>query len=208
MSLQKIEFFHFEELVRNGYTLDMLFLLSLANEGHDIMSLCGQSLKLEAICQGMFRKSLITAEGSITLSGKELLSFSSTSVHVSLKKRKPSVDQFATWWKTYPGTDTFTYRGSSFTGTRSLRTKQEECKLKLHKILEEGEYTLNDLIEALQYEIFQKKENSIKSKINKLTYMQNSLTYLNQRSFEPFIELVKEGHKITENHAQGGSTDI
>jgi hypothetical protein len=36
--------------------------------------------------------------------------------------------------------------------------------------------------------------------------MQNSLTYLNQRSFEPFIELIKEGHKIEET--KSNSTDI
>jgi hypothetical protein len=29
--------------------------------------------------------------------------------------------------------------------------------------------------------------------------MQNSLTYLNQRSFEPFIELIREGKTIKES---------
>jgi hypothetical protein len=38
--------------------------------------------------------------------------------------------------------------------------------------------------------------------------MQNSLTYLNQRSFEPFIELIKEGQKIVEAPQQLNSTDI
>jgi hypothetical protein len=38
--------------------------------------------------------------------------------------------------------------------------------------------------------------------------MQNSLTYLNQRSFEPFIELIKEGAVIEETHKPTGSTDI
>jgi len=38
--------------------------------------------------------------------------------------------------------------------------------------------------------------------------MQNSLTYLNQRSFEPFIELIKEGKKVISAPEQLNSTDI
>jgi hypothetical protein len=54
--------------------------------------------------------------------------------------------------------------------------------------------------------VLQKKESSLKNSTNKLTYMQNSLTYLNQRSFEPFIELIKEGNKVEETHVASGST--
>ena len=52
------------------------------------------------------------------------------------------------------------------------------------------------------------KENSVKAKANKLTYMQNSLSYLNQRAFEPFIELIKEGNKIEEASEQFKGFDI
>jgi len=38
--------------------------------------------------------------------------------------------------------------------------------------------------------------------------MQNSLTYLNQRTFEPFIELIREGKKIVEEPIIRGGTDI
>ena len=38
--------------------------------------------------------------------------------------------------------------------------------------------------------------------------MQNSLTYLNQRTFEPFIEIIKEGKVIESNDYYAGSTDI
>jgi hypothetical protein len=38
--------------------------------------------------------------------------------------------------------------------------------------------------------------------------MQNSLTYLNQRSFEPFIELIREGKTIEEKPIIKGGTDI
>jgi len=38
--------------------------------------------------------------------------------------------------------------------------------------------------------------------------MQNSLTYLNQRSFEPYIELVREGAQVEEANKPTGGTDI
>jgi len=53
----------------------------------------------------------------------------------------------------------------------------------------------------------QKKEASIKENTNKLKYMQNSLTYLNQRSYEPFIELLEQGINTEQSKPIGG-TDI
>jgi hypothetical protein len=38
--------------------------------------------------------------------------------------------------------------------------------------------------------------------------MQNSLTYLNQKSYEPFIELIKSGEVLKESTGVTGSTDI
>jgi hypothetical protein len=80
-----------------------------------------------------------------------------------------------------------------------MRVKKDECKIKFDSIVGEGEYKPTELIAALEYEILQKKENSIKTKVNRLTFMQNSLTYLNQRSFEPFIELIRDGKTIKES---------
>jgi len=39
-------------------------------------------------------------------------------------------------------------------------------------------------------------------------YMQNSLTYINKRSFEPFIELINEGVTIKESSEIARGTDI
>ena len=41
-----------------------------------------------------------------------------------------------------------------------------------------------------------KKEASVKNNENRLSFIQNSLTYLTQRSFEPFIEMIKTGMEI------------
>jgi hypothetical protein len=151
---------------------------------------------------------LITGEYKLTIEGKDLLAFFDTSSKETIVRVKQDGDLFEGWWKVYPGTDTFTYKGESFTGNRALRVNKEECKIKFDKILGEGEYTANDMLEALQFDVLQKKENSVKTKTNRLTYMQSSITYLNQRSFEPFIELIKEGAKIEESTKPVGGVDI
>jgi hypothetical protein len=208
-----LTFSHFEELYKNGYSVDMVFMLSLANEGTDIKSLCEGNPKLGALFQGIVRKGLLTEDSKVTLSGKAVLDILNKEVIEKpiLKRSATSVptEDFERWWKAYPGTDTFAYKGKTFEGTRSLRTKKDDCKLKLTKILNEGEYTIDEMVEALEYEVVQKKENSVKAGENKLKYMQNSLTYLNQRTFEPFIELIKEGVKIIPSQsATKGSVDI
>jgi hypothetical protein len=38
--------------------------------------------------------------------------------------------------------------------------------------------------------------------------MQNSLTYLNQRSYEPFIELIRAGAVVKQSVKPVGGTDI
>lgn len=201
---------HFEELVKKGYSLDMVFILRMMDDGLDVNYMCSVSTKLSVILQTITRKGLITQNGKISMEGKELLGFLSSPVDTKIVKKKMAEDDFEKWWKTYPGTDTFTYKGRTFTGSRTLRARKEDCKVKLNKIISEGEYTITDLISALEFEVMQKKENSVKTNTNKMSFMQNSLTYLNQRTFEPFIELIKEGAKIISEPvtSKGGEVDI
>ena len=207
--MNNITFQQFHQIHNGGYTLDQVYLLLQIEKGMDVKTLCKESPKMEALYQGVYRKGLITDEDNITLTGKALLEFMAvSSEEVFVKKKKPAASDFNSWWLAYPGTDTFTYQGKTFSGTRSLRTKKEECKAKFNKILEEGEYTAKDMIDALDFEVGQKKQNSVKEKTNKLTFMQNSLTYLNQRTFEPFIELVRAGIKVVEQPTYIGGTDI
>lgn len=208
MNLQ-LTHYHFEEIIKAGYNLDMIYFLKLADEGIDVSTLCGD-VKMQMICQTVRRKGLLSEDFKITLIGKSILGFldDEGESEVKLNKKVVETDTFDAWWKAYPGTDTFTHKGQNFTGSRSMRMKKEDCKAKLISILEEGEYTIEDMIAALEFEVLQKKENSVKSKTNKLTFMQNSLTYLNQRTFESFIELVKQGVKIVEEPLNSGSVDI
>ena len=212
MARLDLSFSHFEQLLKKGYSLDTIFLLKIIQkEKCNIRDMCAEDTKLSALYQGLVRKGLISEDCKIMVEGKSILEFLSTPIEESatLGKRKPiEDDRFNLWWNAYPGTDTFSHKGMDFSGSRTLRAGKEDCKLKLNKILEEGEYTLEEMVEALKFDVLQKKENSIKQKTNKLTYMQNSLTYLNQRSFEPFIELIKEGKKVIDTPQQVNSTDI
>ena len=208
MNLQ-ITHYHFEEILKAGYNLDMIYFLKLADEGIDVSALCGD-VKMQMICQAVRRKGLLSEDFKVTLIGKSIIGFldDEGEPEAKLNKKVVETDTFDAWWKAYPGTDTFTHKGQQFTGSRSMRMKKEDCKAKLISILEEGEYTIEEMIAALEFEVLQKKENSVKSKTNKLSFMQNSLTYLNQRTFESFIELVKQGVKINEEPSISGSVDI
>jgi hypothetical protein len=184
-------------------------MLLQIQQGLDLSTLCEGSPKMEALYQGLYRRGLITDEHKISLRGQEMIKFIEESdPDDKLPKRKIVTVDFDLWWKTYPGTDTFSYQGKTFAGSRSLRVKKEDCKKKFQSIIDEGEHTAKDMLEALKFEIEQKKQNSIKEKTNKLKFMQNSLTYLNQRTFEPFIELIKSGIKIVEHKEVQGGTDI
>ena len=200
----------FEELIKRSYNLDIIYLLKLIDEQYDIAPLYKDSMKIASVYQSLIRKGLISEhDDKLTTIGKDLLTFIDTKTSARIIKRKPATTDFEEWWKSYPGTDAFEYKGKSFKGTRALRLYKDDCRLKFDKIILEGDYTAAQLIAALNYEIIQKKENSVASNSNRLTFMQGSSVYLNQRSYEPFIELINDGATvdIAPQKPQGG-TDI
>lgn len=179
----------FWQLHTHGIDLNHLFVLECLNEGTDIENHVSPS-KARAWKQNLYRKSLVTEKGEITALGKDLLSSlgSARSPTAAIKRAIEQKDiQFETWWKTYPATDIFEYKGRTFNGSRGLRQKKEECRKRFNEILLEGEHSAEDLIRALNREVLLKKEQSIRDNENKMKYMQNSATYLNQRTFENFI---------------------
>jgi hypothetical protein len=189
----KITLNKLEQLYKSGYSLDIVFFLKMIQEGSVIGEVCEGNPKLEALYQSLIRKGLITEKDELTIAGEALIKFLNSKERVKLVKKSSEPSVFDQWWAAYPATDTFKYKNKTFYGTRSLKAGKEECKIKLEAILNEKEYTLEVLIKALEFEVVQKKENSIKTGANKLTYMQNSLTYLNQRTYESFVDLIKEG---------------
>jgi hypothetical protein len=195
----KVTPYHFEQLLKDGYTLDMIFLLKLIDEEFDIKTLAEGGPKTDMLCQTLRRKGLVSEQFKITVLGRNLLEFMNTRAKTSkIVKKTQTFAEFERWWAAYPGTDIFTHKGKSFSGGRTLRVYKDDCQLKLDAILAEGEYTVDQLIAALEYEVLQKKENSFKTGTNRLSYMQGSLTYLNQRSFQNYIELINQGVVIKE----------
>jgi hypothetical protein len=201
--------FHFEEVIRRSYSIDLVILLMMIHENLDISILCEESAKIKNMHDALILKGLISeTEDKITTLGTELLVFMDSKEPKRMTRKKADPTAFEAFWLVFPGTDTFNYKGVSFTGARSLRCNKEACRLKFYKIILEGEYTADIIVSALKYDVLQKKESSIKTHTNKLSYMQNSLTYLNQLSFEPFIELIKDGVKIQETYVSRGGIDI
>ena len=199
----------YEELIKRGHNLDVIFLLKLIDEQYDVSPLCEKSMKIASVYQSLIRKALITKDDALTVLGRDLLVFIDTKMDTKIIRRKPATTDFEEWWKSYPGTDSFEHKGKSFKGTRALRLHKDDCRLKFDKILLEGEYTAAQLIAALNFEVNQKKETSITENTNRLKFMQGSSVYLNQRAFEPFIELIKDGATITEAKLKPqGGTDI
>jgi hypothetical protein len=192
----------FQKLIRKGYSLDMMYMLMKIKKGIDVYSLCDGE-KLLNIYSSLLRRSLISEKGVITLLGDEILNFiEKDDGNIVLPKKEAKIEEFDMWWKAYPGTDSFVYKGITFTGSRGLRMKKDECLIKFNNILQEGEYTSEQLIQCLQYEVKMKKENSYKTKQNKMSYMQNSCTYLHQRTFENFIDMI--GQEIKEEEVYDG----
>lgn len=181
----------FEKLNSIGLDLNGLFVLECFHQGTDI-TMHIKSSKIEAWKQGLIRKGFITDSGGLTSSGQEILRSIKEGTKLEVGKLKLSsqdaTDAFELWWNNYPSTDIFTHKGRKFSGSRGLKVKKEECKLKFKRILNEGKYTAEQLIAALKYEVMLKKENSVKEGENKMRYMQNSLTYLNQGTFENFMQ--------------------
>ncbi len=201
----KLSLHQFQELLKAGYSLDVVYLLRCMEEGIDVVS---ENDKIQALIQNIDRKSLVI-DGKLTMEGRSIMDFlSHEGEPKKYAKKKADADWFTNWWKAYPATDTFICSGKKFNGTRALRARKEECKAKLNKILLEGEYKIEDMIEAIKLEIDQKMKNSLKTGENKLSFMQNSLTYLTQRTWESYVELVRQGHKAEESTILTKSTDI
>lgn len=198
----------FWQLHTYGIDLNHLFILECLNEGTDIEKHV-KSTKLKAWKHNLFRKSMITEKGEVTVIGKEILKSlaESRSITQSISSvSKSADDSFEKWWKTYPGTDIFEYKGKKFAGSRALRVNKNECRKKFEAIIIEGEFNAEKLVQLLETEVWLKKEQSLKENDNKLRYMQNSLSYLNQRTFESFETISSQ--RPTDSNQSSSTVDI
>ena len=194
---------HFEQLVKQSYSLDQIYLLKLVEANVDIQSMLDGSMKISGLYQSLVRKGLISdVTQVITQTGRELLTYVDSEVKQPLKKKKQSSDDFDAWWEAFPSTDNFEYKGKKFFGSRGLKRAREDCRIKFNKILSEGDITAEELVKATLLDVYLKKEASVKFAENRIKYIQNSLTYLTQRSFEPFLEMIRTGIDPKQMHEQ------
>jgi len=206
---------HFEEIIRRGYSMDQIVLLTWIQEEVDL-EISSRVTKVQTLYQSLIRKGLINDDGNIAKLGTELLEYMESKDSSKLVKKRAPVEkkvvessQFDLWWATWPKGDTFDYKNVHFEGDRSFKTREDLCRIAFANILKEGEHTAQNMIDALSLEILKKKESSIREKTNKLKYLQNSLTYLNQKTYESFMEEAKRGVKVIEApRSQRGGTDI
>lgn len=91
---------------------------------------------------------------------------------------------FEEFWTIFPSSD----KWGTFTSTRSLKQDKEGCKKKYKKILQEG-YKHDEVIKALEYQLDMFKKNSSMGN-NRMTFFQNSATWLNQKTFLQYIDLM------------------
>jgi hypothetical protein len=195
----------FKELSDLKVSLDELYILEQFHNRVNVRTLKGA--RVEALIQGLHRKGYLLSNDELSSPGQALVVYSRQAAPMKeliAEDKAKEESAFEKWWKAYPATDIFEYRGRRFTGTRGFRVKKEECKLKFQKILQEGEYSGEDLVRALEYEVAIKKEASFKEGENKMRYMQSTLPYLNQRTFENFVEISKQPLQAT----RSSGTDI
>lgn len=197
---------HFLELIKKGYSTDMVLLLSWINKNLSIEHITNGSVKAKAIYTAMVRKGLVSEEGKITKIGIDILDFISKKTNKKFEKTKVESTEFDKWWSIFPSNDRFKIKGRSFGPTRTFKAKKEDCRLRFNKMILDGEFTAQQIIDATEYDINLKKELSFKKNSNQLKFLQNSSTYLYQKTFSGFVELGKA--KQIKQTTNLGSTDI
>lgn len=180
-------------LESTGLDLNLLFLLECFNEGTD-PTIHSKSERVLGWKQTLIRKGYLTDKGEVTCVGKAVLLAPRIRVPVKPLIRETIIKQvsdFDKWWNAYPRTDLFTHMGKDFHGSRGMRVHKDKCKKEFMKVIDSGEFSTEDMIRALEYEVEMRKNDSVRSGDNKLKFMHNSHTYLLQRDFENFMEISK-----------------
>ena len=101
-------------------------------------------------------------------------------------------DKFDEFWGLFPNSD----EHGIYRKTRILKGNKEIKKKKYNLFLSQG-IKHEDIIKALRYELKLRKDSNNKN--NNLTYMKNSLTWLNQKEFEIILETMSEDNNSTSN---------
>jgi hypothetical protein len=154
--------------------------------------------------QELIRKGYMTEEREITQQGelfyKTILSNPDKAKDVVKAIKEIAKSDFDTWWSIFPPHDGFNYQGKKFERSRGLRVDKDKCRELFLKMVNSQEYTASQIIQATMADVTTRKNASLRANENKLKYLQNSATYLRQKSFDGFVdEIVKEENVNTSN---------
>lgn len=186
----------------------MVVILDWANRGLALDHIIGGSKRIEAIYNTMIRKGLLTNENKITAIGAEILSFISKKTNRKFDKPKVETGDFDKWWKVFPSNDKFEVGGKKFGPTRSFKTLKDECRLMFNKMVLDKEFTAQEIIDATLYDVNLKKKRSYTKNSNQLKYLQNSATYLRQKTFMGFVGMGTGEDNLPKSKISRGSIDI
>lgn len=206
----------FIEALNAGIDMNLVMILIMVDKDIDISDYLSDS-KTKAYVEAIKRKGFIVYNDKSGLDeisplGRSILAAvkSGNSCKSLLKReKKAKEDSFDLFWKAYPATDKIDYYGFTSPTTRNLRGSKEKTRELFNKIIAEGEYSAQDLIDAIEYQVLLKKKESFRTRKNELKYIQGSETWLRQRTFEAFIEDARKSkQEDTSEGTVSGVVDI
>lgn len=143
----------------------------------------------------LIRKQFLTKEGKLSTKGAALLE-DLGGMTGGMSTYTPAVDLFSVWWNTYPPTAAFTHKGRTFESEQVKRIKKMECRKYWDEILLEGEFTAEQIIQGTKNHFEVAMDESVRKGENRVQFINNSLIYIREKLFAPFIERKKGSRNI------------
>ena len=167
-----------EEVAKSNYTLeDVLVLIELEYSRRGKKFPYSSTKKEQYV--DLYKRGILTAstEGyKISVEGFQELRKIIGMTPLKLENSTVKKD-FNEFWETYPISDGH----GPWLRTRGLKSNKINCE-KVYSMAIRNGTKHDDIIKALKWEIKDRKQNSIQS--NKMSFMKNSYTWLNQREYE------------------------
>lgn len=197
--LEKINKKQLEELRTHRLNLNHLWMLEKLYKAEKEYN--GDGTEIEAIIndseidtRGLYRRGFATPAG-ITEEGKvfyEAVIKSKSTEEVSgkvRKKREKVNDDFSRLWDAFPRNSIHETKGIYYGESRPLRKNEDKCRSIYEKTIA-GRYEIEDILKALEYEVWSRKNSSTKKNgvsDNKMAFMNGLEPWLNQKIFEAYL---------------------
>lgn len=149
--------------------------------------------------RGLVTKNGISAAGIVFYT-----QISNIELETSKSKKEEKVvsdNGFSDFWKEFPRTATFSYKGMSFKSSRVLRSNEAVCKMEYDKAIAKGVVTPEQMLKVIKYQVQTMKEESFDRGINRFEHMNGCEVWLRQAKYEALIEVMEheEDEQPTDN---------